>query len=169
MDQTQPNIPAEGRMANIYGKKKLLIIGLTAVILIALAAGAYFYFFQGGKEGGKTNNNINSEAITNERSGENPTDNAVNVGKTRGDEDRDGLSDVEEKELGTDPQKSDTDADGLSDYEEVKVYKTDPLKSDTDGDSYLDGDEVSRNYDPNGPGKLLDLNKGIDNLPNTNQ
>ena len=71
------------------------------------------------------------------------------------DTDRDGLTDDEEKTLGTDPNNADTDNDGLFDREEVKVYLTDPLNPDTDGDSYLDGAEVKSGYNPKGSGKLL--------------
>ena len=71
------------------------------------------------------------------------------------DTDKDGLSDVEEARLGTDPAKNDTDEDGLNDREEVVIYKTDPLKADTDGDTYPDGGEVRNGYNPAGPGKLL--------------
>src|SRR5260221_273934 len=58
------------------------------------------------------------------------------------DLDGDGLTNSEEKVLGTDPRNPDTDGDGLRDGEEVHVYKTDPLKKDTDGDGLTDGDEV---------------------------
>lgn len=65
------------------------------------------------------------------------------------DTDGDGLSDIEEKELGTDPTTADTDGDGLVDGPEVNEYDTDPLKADTDGDGLNDGDEVnSYNTDP---------------------
>jgi hypothetical protein len=70
------------------------------------------------------------------------------------DSDSDGLTDAEEKTLGTNINIIDTDNDGLSDYEEVKIYRTNPLSADTDGDGYLDGAEVKGGYDPNGPGKL---------------
>ncbi|HSR89492.1 MAG TPA: hypothetical protein VLK22_03845 [Candidatus Udaeobacter sp.] len=94
------------------------------------------------------------------------------------DRDKDGLDDVREKQLGTDPLKSDTDGDGLSDGDEVIIYKTNPLvadtdgdglsdgdealiwhsnplNKDTDGDSYLDGEEIRNGYSPIGPGKLF--------------
>jgi outer membrane protein OmpA-like peptidoglycan-associated protein len=58
------------------------------------------------------------------------------------DSDGDGLTDEEEKILGTDPHNPDTDGDGLSDGDEVHIYHTDPLKKDTDGDGLSDGDEV---------------------------
>lgn len=75
------------------------------------------------------------------------------------DQDNDSLTDQEERELGTDPNKADTDDDGLFDREEVKVYKTNPLDRDTDKDGYMDGAEVKNGYNPNGEGKLFDLNQ----------
>lgn len=71
------------------------------------------------------------------------------------DSDKDGLDDVREKQLGTNPNKSDTDGDGLSDGDEVLIWKTNPLVADTDGDSYPDGSEVFHGYNPLGPGKLF--------------
>jgi outer membrane protein OmpA-like peptidoglycan-associated protein len=61
-----------------------------------------------------------------------------------GDADGDGLTNKEEKELGTNPKVADTDGDGLTDGQEVLTYKTDPLKADTDGDGLSDGDEVMK-------------------------
>lgn len=68
------------------------------------------------------------------------------------DDDNDGLSDVLEAILGTDPLLIDTDNDGLSDFVEVNFdsdpnnyqvgVDTDPNDPDTDGDALLDG------YDP---------------------
>lgn len=80
------------------------------------------------------------------------------------DTDSDGLSNEEERILGTDINNPDTDGDGLFDREEVKVYGTDPLNPDTDGDGYLDGIEVRAGYNPKGPGKLLDLEGEIKGL-----
>jgi hypothetical protein len=85
------------------------------------------------------------------------------------DADGDGLLDVEEASLGTDPAVSDSDADGLTDRFEVQngfdpsaggdgavdtdsdglsnleeqTERTDPRASDSDGDSLSDGDEVN--------------------------
>ena len=73
------------------------------------------------------------------------------------DSDKDGLTDERETQLGTDPNNADTDGDGLFDKEEVDVYKTNPLNPDTDGDTFKDGDEVKKGYNPNGPGKLLEI------------
>lgn len=58
------------------------------------------------------------------------------------DSDADGLTDDEERRIGTDPYRADTDNDGLSDYDEVKVWTTDPLNPDTDYDGLKDGVEV---------------------------
>ena len=77
------------------------------------------------------------------------------------DSDKDGLDDVREKELGTNPFKADTDGDGLSDGDEVIIWKTNPLNPDTDGDSYKDGDEVRNGYNPLGPGKLFNVPAGV--------
>ncbi|MDK8669800.1 Rib/alpha-like domain-containing protein [Corynebacterium sp. MSK195] len=91
------------------------------------------------------------------------------------DSDGDGLTDKEEEELGTDPNKADTDGDGINDGDEVNGTKnpfdkdgnkvedgkpgapTDPTNPDSDGDGTNDGDEVtgSKNdgepTDPNDP------------------
>ena len=64
------------------------------------------------------------------------------------DEDSDGLTNVEEYELGTDIFYSDTDADGLSDYEEAKTYKTNPLEKDTDKDGIYDLNEILLEFNP---------------------
>ena len=72
--------------------------------------------------------------------------------------DKDGLTDLEEKDLGTQPCDPDTDKDGLPDFEEVKVYETNPTDSDTDDDGLKDGEEVHswktdpKLYDTDGDG-----------------
>lgn len=70
------------------------------------------------------------------------------------DSDHDGLTDSQEKTLGTDPFKADTDGEGLTDGDEVLIWKTDPLNPDTDGDGYSDGLEVKGGFNPLGPGRL---------------
>lgn len=81
------------------------------------------------------------------------------------DSDDDGLADIQEEELGTDPNNPDTDYDGLSDYREVywdgdealNAYDPstnptgtdlDPFNPDTDSDGMTDGQEVTFGYDP---------------------
>lgn len=58
------------------------------------------------------------------------------------DPDGDGLTNLQEYELKTDPNKTDTDSDGLSDGGEFMTYGTDPLDPDSDNDTIQDGDEV---------------------------
>jgi outer membrane protein OmpA-like peptidoglycan-associated protein len=66
------------------------------------------------------------------------------------DPDGDGLTNSEEKQLGTNKKVADTDGDGLKDGEEVKTYKTNPLNADSDGDGLKDGEEVKTyKTDPN--------------------
>lgn len=69
------------------------------------------------------------------------------------DSDGDGLDDLREVELGTNPQNGDTDGDELRDGDEVVGWGTDPKNPDTDGDTFLDGKEVKAGYSPSGPGK----------------
>ena len=58
------------------------------------------------------------------------------------DSDGDGLTDKQEEELGTDPNKADTDGDGILDGDEVNGNpKTDPKNPDTDGDGINDKDD----------------------------
>jgi hypothetical protein len=76
-----------------------------------------------------------------------------------GDFDKDGLADLAEFVLGTDPSKTDTDGDGLSDLIETGTGKfvsgtdsgSNPNKVDTDGDGLSDSAEVqgSIKTDPN--------------------
>ncbi len=61
---------------------------------------------------------------------------------TATDEDQDGLSNAQEKTIGTDQKNPDTDGDGLKDGNEVFDLGTDPKDADTDGDQILDGIEV---------------------------
>lgn len=70
------------------------------------------------------------------------------VDDTTADNDKDGLTNAKEKELGTNPNLADTDRDGISDYYEINVTKTDPLKADSDNDGINDGDELDLGLDP---------------------
>ena len=56
---------------------------------------------------------------------------------------------------GGDPY-SDTDRDGLLDFDEVK-YGTNIYNKDTDNDGFYDGEEVKSGYNPNGSGKLNNI------------
>jgi hypothetical protein len=66
------------------------------------------------------------------------------------DFDRDGLSNLQETQAGTDLRNADTDADGLKDGDEV-ARGTSPLIWDTDGDGISDGLEVQTGSNPLDP------------------
>ncbi len=79
------------------------------------------------------------------------------AGGVGADSDRDGLADVQERRLGTDPRNPDTDDDGLKDGEEdvdhdgiydESSHESNPLSADTDSDSLNDGFEVRYGTDP---------------------
>jgi hypothetical protein len=65
------------------------------------------------------------------------------------DTDTNGLLDGDEASLhGTDPNDADSDDDGLTDGEEVNEWGTDPLDEDTDDGGVTDGEEVARGSNP---------------------
>jgi hypothetical protein len=67
------------------------------------------------------------------------------------DTDGDGLPDVVEQIVGTDPTLADTDGDGLSDGDETQDYGTDPLDADSDGDGVNDAAEIVAGTSPHDP------------------
>jgi len=67
------------------------------------------------------------------------------------DFDKDGLTNIKEQEVGTNPVSVDSDGDNLTDYEEVSKYQTNPLAIDTDKDELYDDDEIKLGLDPNNP------------------
>ena len=60
-----------------------------------------------------------------------------------GDEDADGLANLEEFTAKSNPLMADTDGDGLNDELEVDTYQTSPINTDTDNDGLTDGAEVN--------------------------
>ncbi|KAA6436450.1 prepilin-type N-terminal cleavage/methylation domain-containing protein [Agrococcus sediminis] len=66
------------------------------------------------------------------------------------DSDGDGLTDIEEQTLSTDPNNADSDNDGISDGDEVRGG-TDPRNADSDGDGISDGAELTNGTDPTTP------------------
>jgi hypothetical protein len=79
------------------------------------------------------------------------------------DPDHDGLTNLQEFLLGTDPHNPDTDGDGLKDGDEVNIYHTNPLVADTDGDGIPDGVEIATGTDPLNP-LSFDLGKAVQSL-----
>lgn len=71
-------------------------------------------------------------------------------GTKDGDEDfdKDGLSNLKETDIGTNPALVDSDGDNLTDYEEIYKYKTDPLLIDSDSDGASDKMELDLGYNP---------------------
>lgn len=63
------------------------------------------------------------------------------------DYDKDGLTNEEEIQYGTNMTNSDTDGDGLDDYEEIKRYESDPTKYSTSGDNISDYIKVERDLE----------------------
>jgi hypothetical protein len=64
------------------------------------------------------------------------------------DPDEDGLSNLSERELGTDPLSADTDADGLTDGEEAAPGTSSPVSADLDADGLTDDAELRLGTDP---------------------
>jgi hypothetical protein len=64
------------------------------------------------------------------------------------DTDLDGLTDLQEQQLATNPQDSDTDNDGVGDYAEI-LAQTDPKHYDSDDDGLSDGTEATFGSNPN--------------------
>ncbi len=186
-DQNIENMLEEENEANINQKKgknfnkkhisktskKLFLLVLLFVFLL----GILFVFIDvvaklGIKNIKKPQNNVNNVVVPVTQ-----VDNKLIESPILKDSDHDGLTDIEEKALGTDPNNPDTDGDGISDgdevkkyktnplnpdtdgdgisdYDEIFIYKTNPLSSDTDGDGYRDLDEINNGYNPIGVGKM---------------
>ncbi|HCC23483.1 TPA: hypothetical protein DF272_04910 [Candidatus Falkowbacteria bacterium] len=162
----QSEVPVGAPMAAKSGGSVMKIVLLFVVVLVVIAAAvmAGLWFF----DGEKIEDDNDSDLILEERDApveviEEPQDNPESVTNEIpltpivSDLDGDGLTDAEEAQLGTAADKVDTDNDGLTDFQETRVYRTNPLNRDSDNDTYIDGDEVNNGYDPNGPGKLLNL------------
>ena len=64
------------------------------------------------------------------------------------DPDNDGLSNLQEYNFGTDPQRNDTDQDGIADGDEILRYFTSARSKDSDNDGFEDIDELSNCFDP---------------------
>ena len=71
------------------------------------------------------------------------------------DADADGLDEVQESGLATDPQRADTDADGVEDGIEARLGSG-PLLFDSDGDGLSDGVELDNGFPPTVPTERTD-------------
>ncbi len=71
------------------------------------------------------------------------------------DPDHDGLTNLSEYNLGTDPNNPDSDQDGIADGDEINVFGSDPLSSHTANDAkYSDADYIKGGYDFSGGAKM---------------
>ena len=73
---------------------------------------------------------------------------SISKKSARRDPDHDGLRNLREFRLRTNPRSKDTDGDGLRDGAEVRRYHTNPRRKDTDGDGYSDRVEVLAGTNP---------------------
>lgn len=151
-----PTVQPEPRKRGIL----FVFIGVAALLLIGLGVFMAWRYFDKPKAVVPTIQNtveVNSMPVVNIPE-VNVNSDLVNQAPKSPDLDQDGLTAEEEIQYGTSDHAMDTDQDLLNDREEIKIYVTNPLKSDTDGDGYGDGEEVRNLYNPNGPGKLFNLN-----------
>nr|WP_104398785.1 M4 family metallopeptidase [Vibrio penaeicida] len=74
-----------------------------------------------------------------------------NAGDASLDGDNDNLTNLEEHNVGTNPNLSDSDNDGLSDYIEINDSHSNPTIHDTDNDDIPDGWEYENGLNPNDP------------------
>ena len=122
--------------------KKYIIIAIIIVLLItASVLGIYYIFFQ--KSNTEKDKMVYGGALSME-------DNFPLTDSNRyDDDDKDGLNNEQEKELGTAMRNSDTDGDGLKDGEEVNIYNSNPLKYSTSQDEISDYIKVKKGLDIN--------------------
>lgn len=73
---------------------------------------------------------------------------AINRCGANADADKDGATNIQEYNFGTDPQEPDTDTDKIADGDELFIYFTDPKNAKSDTDEFADGAEISNCYDP---------------------
>ncbi len=168
-------MPEEPETSLSNRPKYIIIIG---VIFVLVAIGVIYVWFFRNSETTNTSDNTNTGQINQTTTNTNTqinTNSNTNSGVNSAilnmineassdvvdDTDKDGLTDGEEAEYGTDKTLSDTDGDGLSDKQEIVIYKSDPKDSDSDNDGFNDGEEVESGYDPNGSGELYDINKAV--------
>lgn len=155
---TQPNLPPPEPAAappppRRRGMSLLLVAGSVLLLLLVAAVAAGLWLFSGTNTGPQTAQTTptddlpvtgTAQAVALE-SGQEATTTAVWLSE---DDDGDGLTNAQEIDLGTRPDRRDTDEDGLNDAAEIEQYQTDPLKADTDSDGLNDGEEIQQGLNP---------------------
>jgi hypothetical protein len=82
------------------------------------------------------------------------------------DADHDGLSNLDEFNLGSDPNNADSDSDGLADGDELHVFGSNPLKIRTAEDAkFTDTDYAKGGYDVTTKQKFTSEKLFVDNIP----
>lgn len=143
---TNPTMPTAPVPPRKIGKVIIVVIS----VLIVLAIAATMWWWKKNTLGGSTVSP--TTAVKTQKLLEQEKQWKDNLDKNAAvDKDFDNLTDVEEKQYGTDPNNPDTDKDGLLDGDEVKIFKTNPLKADTDGDGVKDGTEIRSGTNPLDP------------------
>jgi hypothetical protein len=171
--ERKKEIPLKKKKKNVLLKFGLILF-IIGSILVAIILFVYLIFFRNNDANKNDQNKAEESVETTEN------DNIDKDIYENQDEDGDGLTTIQELELGTKTNEIDSDYDSIPDgweviynldpleyndaledgdedkltnVEEYK-YKTDPGNSDTDKDGYSDGDEVSNGFNPEGKGKL---------------
>jgi serine/threonine protein kinase len=149
MQTTLPPVPQQSSNNNMS-----LIIAMV-VVLLAIVGGGLFFVYNTREQNPEVDTMATTAAIATAEIGTaeaianlSAADSTATAIWLDEDDDRDRLTNGEEIELNTFPDKRDTDEDGIDDYEEVNLYHTDPIVSDTDGDGLKDGNEIERGLDP---------------------
>lgn len=136
----------------MLSKNKIIII-VVVILLLLLAGIGFWYFWQKASKQVGAGRDLPAQVVA-EKQAEPEFKIFIKPADKKYDLDRDGISNEDEKKLGTSENSFDTDGDGLNDGTEINKWHTDPTKADTDGDGYSDGMEIIKGYNPLGPGKL---------------
>lgn len=142
-----------------------IIIFLTVLILAAGGVFGYLYLTNRQNQTAEVENNQNSNEIENETPMEevpapyttpkewqaqffgSETCLQLIICGDEADADHDGLTNLEEYNLNTDPNNPDSDSDGLADGDETHVFSSNPLKIRTaNDDTYNDADYAKGGY-----------------------
>lgn len=118
---------------DVDGVAQIELNGLTAALADLTSIVSFEFLVANGTAGSQSNLTVTV---------------ARSAGDDAADPDADGLTNLEERDLGTDPLNADTDGDGLLDGAEVNTHGTNPLADDTDGDGLLDAFELQYGLNP---------------------
>ncbi len=129
-----------------------------AIFILILIAVFFFWFVSKNPvekiiKNDSTPNN-NSAAVADDEDAVLPTESDMDGDYADEEEFEDSgnyVADTVSNEPTEDDYYSDSDSDGLSDYEE-KILGSNPNNEDTDGDGYLDKEEIEKGFNPNGAG-----------------